>query len=510
MLIFDFLFIVRSFVRFQGASKSTTQAPSAVSVDTATRRDIVPREIIKFELADAKIPDFPLLQPRQRQNATRATTKLTRRVRSKQFRSSDRDASTETKDVQQQMRSAKTTKATKSSDSSGSSSRIMQIVHPSPINYEPIRQHSIKELPFSVRKAISHAMKQDYNIPYLDTIKYYLKDPPVKYSSGKLSSIDSPSKPWWQTSNLKSFPPSATSFSLAPQHLSESVINTTPKTIASSSLSASSSSTTLPFPSNEFVAYPLLRAYSAVRYPSSSSSSSASSSSSSGSLIDAVTGSRSGLSFLYGDRIYTKIPYSHGAKVSTSVATVNDVTSDVRPVEEVKSSTFSSLTSTSPILFPSITPPTLLPTTPKPKPVESIVRYYSAVDTTRDNDGVELSDDRDTLNLISKAVDAIKKHNPHLDVIPKKIENDELIVHVTPKPEYFIAPTDRVRNQIGIDNNNLAYRLINEPDSKKSKASKVVNHHYMKQIHAPATSVNSVSLSLPLSCFCFAHSSSTE
>lgn len=379
-----------------------------------------------------------------------------RRSRQKQVKASERSANIS--DIQVETDQFQ-------SDASTSESRIMEIVHPSSIPYEPVRGRTVKNLPFSVQKAISHALKQDYNIPYLDTIKYYLKDPAVRIPNSKLSSLDSHLKPWWQTSSNVKINSESTSFTLSPQRLLP--INTTPKPL----ISTSSISPPAPFPSSEYVTYPLLRGYPIHYSPMNSP-------------LNDASGNNNGISFLYGDRIYSKIPYNLGTKSSVS-SNLNDVISNVEPITEIQSSTPNSLTSTSPIVFPPMVKTTI--SSPTKIPEKSYVHYYSAEESVKDaQNGVLLSNDKNTLNLITKAVNAIKKHNPHLDVVPKRIENDELIVHVTPKPEYFITPTERVKSTLALDGDKNHAYLTNGPVLSKQKTAKVVNHHYLKQIHVPA------------------------
>lgn len=447
-----------------------------MTTERAIHPEIVPREVFKFELSDAKIPDFtqyprfkpqegqdesqpktspPQQQPPQSQPKKRQSQPGPRRARQKQARAraTERSASAASEDQS-------------AADAEAAGSRIMEIVHPSPIAYEPVRGRTLKDLPLSVQKAISHALKQDYNIPHLDTIKYYLKDPAVRISGGKLSSLDSHLKPWWQSPvSVKTYPEQA-SFSAGPQRLSAVV--TTPKPLAPSSAA--------PFAANEYVTYPLLRGYP-VHYSANANPS-----------LSGASSGADGVSFLYGDRIYTKIPYNLALKSADS-SNANDAIADVKPIVEIQSSTPNSLTSTSPVVFPSA----IRTPSPAKAPAKSYVHYYSAEEGAKDaQNGALLSNDKNTLNLITKAVNAIKKHNPHLDVVPKRIENDELIVHVTPKPEYFITAGERVKSAGDESDKNLAY-LTNEPVSSKQKAAKVVNHHYLKQIHVPAHHDDSVS-----------------
>lgn len=346
-------------------------------------------------------------------------------------------------------------------DTAGAASRIMQISHPPPSVYDSTvpRQRGVKELPFNVQKAINHALKQDFNIPYLDTIKYYIKDP--AQSAVKTSFTENRLKNWWQLpSSLKASP----SPSPAPVPTSYSY-STTQKTISSAEQQVT----------DYAASYPLLRAYP-VQYSTNVGS-------------DLV----GGVSFLYGDRIYTKVPYAYGKAVDTSNAVLTElnVKSAETPTlaDEYITVTPNSLSSTSPVQFPP-SPKTVRPRPTKP----SIVKYYAAVPA--DEGGAPLSTDKNTLNLISKAVNAIKKHNPHLDVVPKRVENDELIVHVTPKPDYFKA-SDATKTLTSTKN--LAYltqkfveneKLLSQPVLNKQKITKVVNHHYLKQLQAAANGDN--------------------
>lgn len=317
------------------------------------------------------------------------------------------EASTEAVEV----KSDDKTKA--SGDQSSSDSRVLSIAHPAPAStFDSQRTRNVKQLPFGVQKAINHALKQDYNIPFLDTIKYYFKDPTPKQFAGvdrlpagaKLVS-DSRIKQWWQLPPLQPKATSTNAFS--------KVSVTTAKPIGTS------------YPSsfgNDYVAYPLLRTYP-VHYSMNVAS-------------DLVNG----VGFLYGDRIYAK-PYTYQKNI-------NQVTSDVKPVVEPKPfgeddivngvfrTTQSSILSTAPVVFPS--------STEAPKS-QSFIKYYSAelperIPTNPDT-GVPLSTDKNTINLINRAVSELKKHNPHLNVVPKRLEKDELVVHVTPKPDYFSKAT---------------------------------------------------------------------
>lgn len=442
-------------------------ATSSTTAESVSRASFQPREIIKFELADAKIPDFhPQYQQQQKQSSP-PTPKPTRRMRQRRLKPTGK---VETVPIDKP-------EAREKSDSTVEASRIMQISHPPPSDYESTvpRQRTVKELPVGVQKAINHALKQDFNIPYLDTIKYYFKDPAVRTSSMSAKLAATPNtlkssfsenrlKQWWQlpTAINSSPPPSPvpTSYSFS----------TTPKSTPASDI-----------PSTDYSAYPLLRAYP-VQYSMNVGA-------------DLV----GGLGFLYGDRIYTKNPYNYGKVVDSSNALPNDGTVKVGvPSNEFNGDlgdeyitvTPSSVSSTSPAQFP----PAPISTRPKPTKA-SFVKYYAAV--SADEGGVPLSADKNTLNLINKAVNAIKKQNPHLDVVPKRVENDELIVHVTPKPEYFTASE---ATKTHTSNKNLAYLtqkfvendavIGGKPVLNKQKITKVVNHHYMKQIQVVAPENN--------------------
>lgn len=370
---------------------TTTAVSIGRSSDRAIGADFVPREIFKFELSDAKVPDFAS-EPRYK--TQQANNKRPRQRKARRQGSPTSTETIETKSIDQPKTSG---------DQSGSDSRVLTISHPAPGTvFDSQRSKTVKQLPFSVQKAINHAMKQDFKIPFLDTIKYYFKDPTPKTkqfigvdrlpAGAKLVS-DSRISQWWQPPpNLKSTPVSYTKLS-----------PTTIKPLGSS---------------NDYVAYPLLRAYP-VQYSMNVAS-------------DLVNG----VGFLYGDRIYSK-PYTYQKNV-------NQFTGDVKPVIESKPfgdddiindvyrTTQNSIQSTAPVVFPTSTE---LPKT------QTFVKYYSAelpeqIPTNPDT-GVPLSTDKSTINLINKAVNDLKKHNPHLNVVPKRLEKDELVIAVTPKPEYF-------------------------------------------------------------------------
>lgn len=386
-------------MNFQKLKVTTTTTPAASPAATerigqterALGADFVPREIIKFELSDAKVPDFqqhryhpkqPNSRPRQRKARRRAIS-----------------TSTETVQIDENSNDKEKT----SGDQSSSDSRVLTISHPGPT------PRGVKQLPFSVQKAINHALKQDFNIPFLDTIKYYFKDPTPKTT--KLAGVDrlpagaklfsdSRIKQWWQLPpNLKSTS-SLTKMSA-----------TTIKPIGSSSFM------------NDYVAYPLLRTYP-VQYSMNVAS-------------DLVNG----VGFLYGDRIFSK-PYTYQKNINQ----VNSVTSHIKPVVEPKPfqddeiingvyrTTQSSILSTSPVVFP---------TSSEAPKTQTFYKYYTAeLPAPTDPDtGVPLSNDKNTISLIHKAVSELKKHNPHLNVVPKRLEKDELVVHVTPKPDYYVKST---------------------------------------------------------------------
>lgn len=348
----------------------------------------VPREIFKFELADAKIPDFQQQRYQAQQNPRPTRQRKSRR----------RETTTEAAvDVKNGSSNDDAEKAL--GDQSSADSRVL------------MTRANVKQLPFSVQKAINHALKQDYNIPFLDTIKYYFKDPQPKTTT-KLTGVDrlpagaklvsdSRIRQWWQ------LPPSLKATST--NGLGK-LSATTVKPLASSASSH--------YVNDAYVAYPLLRTYP-VQYSMNVAS-------------DLVNG----VGFLYGDRIYSK-PYTYQKNLNSIKS------SDIKPVVEQKPfgeedivqgvfpTTPSSILATSPVVFQT--------TSDAPK-TQSFVKYYSAelpsIPTDPDT-GIPLSNDKNTINLINKAVNELKKHNPHLNVIPKRLEKDELVVHVTPKPDYF-------------------------------------------------------------------------
>lgn len=428
---------------------TTTAAPieRIASTERQIGADFVPRDIIKFELADAKVPDF---QTQQRYQPKKSNANARPRQR-KNRRQDTTASSTETVEVE----AKNDDKQKSSSDQSSSDSRLLSIAHPVPLSSLD-RSRSLKQLPFSVQKAITHAMKQDHNIPFLDTIKYYFKDPTQKATklaagvdrlpAGAKLFSDSRIKQWWQ------LPPTLKS--------SSKISVTTIKPIAS---------TLSPNFVNDYVAYPLLRTYP-VQYSMNVAS-------------DLVNG----VGFLYGDRIYSK-PYTY----QKNIGQVNSVTADIKPVVETKPfqddeiingvfrTTQNSILSTSPIVFPT--------STEAPK-TQTFVKYYSAelpvrtVPTNPDT-GVPLSNDKTTISLINRAVNDLKKHNPHLNVVPKRLEKDELVVHVTPKPEYFhksttIFPSSTIQAFKDIvTDKNLVY-LNKIVDSHKVNRPHIAGHAYV-------------------------------
>lgn len=145
-------------------------------------------------------------------------------------------------------------------------------------------------------------------------------------------------------------------------------------------------------------------------------------------------------------------------------------------VNGVFHTTQSSILSTSPVLFPT--------STEAPR-TQTFFKYYSAelpehIPTNPDT-GAPLSTDKNTIDLINKAVNELKKHNPHLNVVPKRLEKNELVVHVTPKPEYYsqsttVIPTSTVHGSVNhsgkdfVTDKNLVYmnkmiesHKVNEP-----------------------------------------------
>lgn len=393
----------------------------------------------------------------------------------------------------------------------------------------------MKQLPFNVAKAINQALKQDFNIPFLDTIKYYFKDPAPKTT--KLASVnnlppgaklfsDSRIKQWWQLPPfVKSTSASATS-NVA--KISSSTIK--PGLYADA--------TAAPLLTNEYVAYPLLRSYP-VQYS-----------------LNVASDLVNGVGFLYGDRIYAK-PYTYQKNINHAS---NSLQSDIKPVVEPKpeddeiitgvyhttqdsirttsssssssssfspSSSSSAFSSSSSASFPSSSssssfssssadsfPPSSSSTSfsslstgnESPPKSQSYVKYYTAElpIPTKDDTSVPLSSDKNTIDLINKAVSELKKHNPHLDVVPKRIENDELIVHVTPKPDYFHKSTSSVSSttptsnelkelkELMNNNKNLVYlnKLVGVGPTKSTEKPFIgkggAHHAYVTHVEVPA------------------------
>lgn len=381
----------------------------------------MPREVFKFELADAKIPEF---HPQFQHERYQIQPTNGHRQRHRQRKSKKQpDQTSITANIDENSTKNLVIKQQQTGDQSGADSRLLHIAHPASVpTFELQRQRGMKPLPFSVAKAISQALKQDFNIPLLDTIKYYFKDPVPKTT--KLTSLtplppgaklvsDSQIKQWWQR------PPFAKTSSLSLSSGSTNLLKIGSTTAKPGHFSDTTSSSLL---TNEYVAYPLLRSYP-VQYS-----------------LNVASDLVNGVGFLYGDRIYAK-PYTYQKNINQ----VNSLRSDIKPVVEPKPiedddnitgvfhTTQNSISSTSPVLFPTSTSET-------PKS-HTFVKYYSAEMLDDNGAGIPLSTDKNTLNLINKAVSELKKHNPHLDVIPKRIEKNELIVHVTPKPDYFTKST---------------------------------------------------------------------
>ncbi|XP_031623180.1 uncharacterized protein LOC116340695 isoform X2 [Contarinia nasturtii] len=362
------------------SSTASPSQPSSVTPSTASERaigsDFVPRDIIKFELADAKVPDFASQQRYKQPQQTNS-----KRPRQRKARRHESSTSTEA------IETSGDDKSKVSNDQSGSDSRVLTIAHPVPASTFDSKH----------------------------TIKYYFKDPTPKTkqfigvdrlpAGAKLLS-DSRIKQWWQ-------PPPGVKSTLAPV----SYTKISPTTVKPTSVSSTFV--------NDYVAYPLLRAYP-VQYSMNVAS-------------DLVNG----VGFLYGDRIFSK-PYTYQKNVSP----VTTVAADVKPVNEPKPfgdddivngvyrTTQTSILSTSPVIFPT--------STEAPR-TQTFVKIYSAelperIPTNPDT-GIALTNDKNTIHLINKAINDIKRHNPHLNVVPKRLEKDELVVHVTPKPEYFSKST---------------------------------------------------------------------
>lgn len=383
-------------------STTTAQPPEAnpFEQNAAGQRGIgstfVPREIIKFELADAKVPDFQQQRYTSQQNP-----------RPRQRKSRRREVTTSTESVQNVQNSNDDGAEKTFGDQSGSDSRVL------------MTRANVKQLPYSVQKAINHALKQDYNIPYLDTIKYYFKDPQAK--SAKVAGVDrlpagaklvsdSRIRQWWQ------LPPSLKSPAIN-GGLTKFSATTVKPLVASASAHYA----------NDYVAYPLLRTYP-VQYSMNVAS-------------DLVNG----VGFLYGDRIYAK-PYTYQKNIN-SIKPTDSIKPVVEPKpfgeDDVINGFYQSTQGTT---IPTKSTVVMQTSSEAPK-THSYVNYYSAelpsVQSvpTNPNTGVPLSNDKNTIKLINKAVIELKKHNPHLNVIPKRLEKDELVVHVTPKPDYFTTKT---------------------------------------------------------------------
>lgn len=87
------------------------------------------------------------------------------------------------------------------------------------------------------------------------------------------------------------------------------------------------------------------------------------------------------------------------------------------------------------------TAPVIFPSTPSPLPKkhhswESLLKYYT---TTKDMRSYFLS--KDTIKMVETAIQTIREQNPHLDITPKGIKNNELIFRVIPSSEYLIQST---------------------------------------------------------------------
>lgn len=432
------------------------------ATENVGREHFVPREIFKFELADAKIPDFhPQYQPRaQQKQPQQSSNKQARRSRQRPASQAQKQESKPQVQPIEQNQPQTTKSDSSDSDLSGAGSRILQMTHPIPI-YDT-RQRNVKDLPFSVQKAINHALKQDFNIPYLDTIKYYFKDSAPKSSSTKLTNgsniglkaaHESRLNKWWQLpSHLKT--PLSTSYAIDSLRGGVKLGSTTPQT----SLAPVS-----PIQSpNGYLGYPLMRAFP-VQYSLNVASD----------VVD-------GIGFLYGDRLYVKVPYSY----TKNIDPVNSAVTNLKPLKDLKPTlenvepddtyrtTANNPTSTAPVVFPQAPPKSAITTKPP------LIRYFAAEE--KPNNGVALSNDKNTINLITKAVNALKKHNPHLDVVPKRIENDELIVHVTPKPEYFT--TSNPLKDIATEKNLVYLKKYVEPNKNVNKET---SHAYLKEIPSP-------------------------
>lgn len=456
--------------RFQRAKSPTTTTEKLETTERAIGPDFVPREIFKFELADAKIPDFHPQFQRYQTNQSNGQKPRTRQRKSKKQQDSPSTIDSNADNQQQQA----------TGDQSSADTRLFNIAHPvAAPTFELQRQRGMKQLPFSVAKAINQALKQDYNIPFLETIKYYFKDPaPKTTTTTKLASVsqlppgaklfsDSRIKQWWQ------LPPYAKSTGSSSSLSSGNLLKFSATTVKPDGFSDGSQSSLL---TNEYVAYPLLRSYP-VQYS-----------------LNVASDLVNGVGFLYGDRIYSK-PYTYQKNINQ----LNSLRPDIKPVIEPKPiiedeiitgvyrTTQNSVSSTSPVIFPTSTSET-------PKS-QSFIKYYTAEQPPKDSNGIPLSTDKNTINLINKAVDELKKHNPHLDVIPKRIENDELVVHVTPKPDYLVKSTTASSSTTGsnsfkeiLPDKNLVYlNKIFEPSKSTEKPNKNGAHHaFLTHIQVPA------------------------
>lgn len=284
-------------------------------------------------------------------------------------------------------------------DTMGSS--MVQVAHPAPINQDQTRGRALRELPIGVQKAISHAFKQNYNLPYLDTVKYYFKEqtpkPLYNYDVGEsskpivTSSItklqpENANKPWWQPVKVAHATPKLTSFPM----ITATISSTTHRPI------------------------PLFKSYP-VRYTYKG--------------LPTATTSAGRFTYYYGDKLQPKSPfiYAKPLKPATSV-TFTEVQAPNLLGDMPEVTTSNSVTSTSPHTFP-------VTASPFPKnqnPLQSLLKFYSS-----EQDIHNYFQSKNTLRLIKAAVEALKEQNPHLDISPKGIENNELIVRVTPKSEYL-------------------------------------------------------------------------
>lgn len=422
IVVFVVLYLQRTKLATTTTVATTTQ--SASQTERVIGADFVPPQLIKFELTDAKIPDF--IQNAQHQRYQPNKSNQNSRPRQRKSRKGSTTEATNKSAEQNGSKSSESQESSdsagKSNDQSGSDTRLLHITHPLPsASFES--QRYAKSLPFGLQKAINQAMKSDYNPPYLEAVKYYFKDPVPRTKLTNIASLplgaklfsDSRIKQWWQ------LPPQYKASASTYYGLGGKTASTTLKP------NMVSVSTAAPYP-NDFVAYPLLRGYP-VQYSMNVAS-------------DLVNG----VSFLYGDRIYAK-PYSTTSYQNKYKGQVNSVGgADIKPVVEPKpsgeidddngifrttSTPPTSIFSTSPVVFPS--------STELPKNHKTFFKYYAAQEAipTNPDTGVPLSTDKNTIQLINKAVHELRKHNPHLNIQPKRIENDELVVHVTPKPDFF-------------------------------------------------------------------------